>query len=712
MAGPDPPQPRSNTFALGVAVAALAALLTHVRSLGAPFFADDWLFLDQTRHRSLGGLLTSPDPLGNYFRPLGRQLWFWLLGHASGESAVAFHAANLLCLIASVVLLALLARRVAGELAGMLAACFLALHYAADVPVLWASGSQELLSLALALAALALYERGWRFPAAAVYFCALLAKEVVILAPLVSVALDRSAPDWRVRARRAWPFGAALLAWVALAAWAMARRETGVAGLSLTPWAPVAVPLLLVRVALGLEWQTGAWPFARWTNPGALALVAVLCAGLVVLAATGPEPPGAPGAPRPRASGGARVRRAGRRTEPPPAVPGGARGLRAGLVWALAGALPVAVVAPVWSAYYFLFAIAGVALALGSLTAIRRWSPAAVTLTILVAGLASSQARGLREFATAPSAWSGQSHVNRFYLERGMHVIARGVADLREQRPHPEPRTTFFFAGLPSFAAFQVADGPLVRGAYRDSSLRGYNLWELTRERLARGPWAVFIFDDATGRLVDRMRQPGVFMSTALSQLLSGRFEVADAALEAAAANGEEGASTSYVGGLVAWALGDSARAIASFARAGDRAGRDAGEAVARAQALAAARDSAGAVTELRRALQASVLDPAVHALLADLLMARLDTEDEGELEAFAARVLDAESPQAWRRWAMVLAKENRLRESMEALDRYFTLRPAARDDDPRAVRLRAMLVRMLPGGDIMQRGLVKEMQR
>jgi hypothetical protein len=48
----------------------------------------------------------------------------------------------------------------------------------------------------------------------------------------------------------------------------------------------------------------------------------------------------------------------------------------------------------------------------------------------------------------------------------------------------------------------------------------------------------------------------------------------------------------------------------------------------------------------------------------------------------------------------------------MEALDRYFTLRPTARGDDPRAVRLRAMLVRMLPGGDIMQRTLVKEMQR
>src|SRR5881396_3702685 len=141
MAGSDPPDARASgrpAFELSVAVAALVALLTHVRSLGAPFFADDWLFLDQVRHRSLGELLVSPDPLGNFFRPLGRQLWFWVLAHTTGESPFAFHAANLVCLMASVVLLAFLARRVAGELAGIVAACFLALHYAADVPVLWA----------------------------------------------------------------------------------------------------------------------------------------------------------------------------------------------------------------------------------------------------------------------------------------------------------------------------------------------------------------------------------------------------------------------------------------------------------------------------------------------------------------------------------------------------------------------------------------------
>ena len=196
---------KRSPFALGVLAAAVAAILTHAASLTAPFFADDWLFLDQVRFRSLAQVLASPDPLGNYFRPLGRQVWFWLLVHVGGERPLVFHVANLACLVAAVVLLALLARRIAGPFAGVVAAAYLAVHYAADVPVLWVSGSQELLSLALGLAALNAYVRRQRALAAGFLFLALLAKEAVVLAPFAAVALDDSPGGWRVRVRRAWP---------------------------------------------------------------------------------------------------------------------------------------------------------------------------------------------------------------------------------------------------------------------------------------------------------------------------------------------------------------------------------------------------------------------------------------------------------------------------------------------------------------------------
>ena len=718
-AAPGPPA-RDLAFVYAVAALAIAAVVTHARSFGAPFFADDWLFLDQVRFRSLAQVLGSPDPIGNYFRPLGRQVWFWLLARAGGESAFAFHMANLLCLVAAVVLLAVLARRLAGPLAGVVAAGFLALHYAADVPVLWVSGSQELVSLTLALAALAVYQRGRRAPAAALYFGALLSKEAVVLMPIVALALDGAGGTWRSRVRRAWPLAVALAAWLALVAWAMARRGGPGAGLSLTAAGPVAAVILLVRVALGLEWQTGAWPFTRLTDPGPAALAAIAAAGLAVLSM-------APARASVRRDGGAaQLSRASRRERrareaaapvPAPAVPARAAlepaaGVRAGLLWALAGALPVAAVANAWSAYYFLFALAGVGLALGSFLALRKSRAWLASTIVVAAGVASTQARGLEEFATAPSAWSGQSHVNRFYLERGMRVITRGLEDIRAALPHPKPGTTFFFAGLPPFAAFQVADGPLVRGAYRDSSLRGHYLSELTREKLERGPWVVFFFDPETGRLVDRSRDPGVFVSSALGQMMNDRLDVAEAALDAAGMAGESDATRAYLSALVAWGRGDTTRAKEWFARVPRGVGRGGGEVVAMARRLVVAGDTLGALAMVRTTLRGNVLNAALHGVLAQLLLMRADTEGEGEVEAFAERVLDPGSALAWRRWALVLAKENRQRQSIAALDRYMKLRPQAALDDPEAQKLRALQVRMLPGGDLAQRSLKKEMQR
>jgi len=714
---------RDLSFVYAVAALAIAAVVTHARSLGAPFFADDWLFLDQVRFRSLARVLASPDPIGNYFRPLGRQVWFWTIARLGGESPFVFHLANLLCLVGAVILLAVLARRVAGPLAGIVAASFLALHYAADVPVLWVSGSQELLSLVLALAALVLHQRERRVAAAGVYFAALLAKEVVVLLPLVAIALDGAGGawpgtrPWRVRLRRAWPLAVALVAWLALAA-VMARRGGGGAGLSLTAAGPVAAIVLLVRVALGLEWLAGALPFTHWTNPGPAALMAVVAAGLAVLSVVPPRPkPEVKAGKRP-----AKRERAARATTAPAPPPSPlapattplepARGLRAGLLWAFAGALPVAVVARLWSAYYFLFAIAGVGLALGALLAMRRTRAWVASVIVVVAGLASSQARGLVEFATAPSPWSGQSHVNRFYLERGMRVITRGLEDLHAQIPHPSPRTTFFFAGLPPFASFQVADGPLVRGAYRDSSLRGHYLSELTRERLERGPWAVFFYDMASGRLVDRSKEPSVFVSSALGQMLNGKLDIAQAALDAASLQSEDDYTRKYLSALVCWGLGDTVRAKEWFAKVPQGLGRHGGDAIVAARRQLVALDTVSALHTLRAALASNVLDADLHGALAQVLLTRPEGESEGEVEAFAARVLDPTSPEAWRRFAIVLAKENRQRESIAAIDRYLALRPRAAVDDPDIVRMRAIEVRMLPGGDLAQRSMKAELPR
>src|SRR5262249_23675325 len=114
-----------------------AAALVQGGALRAAFFADDYLFLDVVGHRSLGAALATPDPLGNFFRPVSRALWFWCVSHVGGASPLVFHLGNLGLLLAILALLFAIVGRVGGTWAATLASGVVALHYAADVPVWW-----------------------------------------------------------------------------------------------------------------------------------------------------------------------------------------------------------------------------------------------------------------------------------------------------------------------------------------------------------------------------------------------------------------------------------------------------------------------------------------------------------------------------------------------------------------------------------------------
>ena len=56
----------------------------------------------------------------------------------------------------------------------------------------------------------------------------------------------------------------------------------------------------------------------------------------------------------------------------------------------------------------------------------------------------------------------------------------------------------------------------------------------------------------------------------------------------------------------------------------------------------------------MRDAVRHHPLDPAAHALLADLLLVHDRGDPDGILEAYATRVLAPSDPIAWRRWGMI----------------------------------------------------------
>lgn len=634
--------------------AAMLALVVHLRDVHAPFFADDWLFLDATRHRSLFAALTAPDPIGNFARPLGRQAWFWTLDRLGGGSPELFHAANLALFVIAVLLVAALAHRVAGPRAAAVAAPFFALTHAADVPLLWASGSQDLLALVLALGALLVVEHV-ALAAGVLLLLALLAKETVLFSPLLALLLLRRTRTWGASLRGALPMFGALVLWAfTVGARGFAQTLGGASSGGAHATHTAAAMVAFARTLTGFE--TGG----QATLLAGVVLVVALGAALTMLPALLA------------------------RAEAPRATTPDRGALVLGLVWVLAGALPVAAVAPIWSAYYFLFALAGAAIALGAACAAA--PPWAGAVLVAALALGSAQARTRSDFAQEPDAWSTLSHVNRRYLSEGSGQSRALLAELKRIHPTLAPNTTLFWSGLPPFSAFQAGDGPLVRVAYGDTSLRAYYLADMTVDRERRGPFRILRWVPATNSLEDTTDQPMTLVNVAMSMLVRDDGAAVDGALDAARVRGTITPAGEYVAAWRAWERGDQARAGEMLASLGYAANGQAEDAVQAAAQAIASGDTATASALMRQARLTHVLDPAVQGLSADLALPNESQRTDAVLAAYASRVLAPQFPYSWRRWASIQILYGHYRLAHRSLERYFELAPEARTQDAEAL--------------------------
>ncbi|HKQ57269.1 MAG TPA: hypothetical protein VJY35_05330 [Candidatus Eisenbacteria bacterium] len=650
-----------------LALILLGATMLHWTALRLSFFADDFLFLQQVRGRSPLSVLALPDAIGNFFRPVGRQLYFWTLGTLSGESPLAFHVANLILFLGLIALLFLIVRRMAGTVAAAVASSFVALHYAADVPLRWVSGSQDLLAVCGALGAIVLHLSGRRWWAAPVLLLALLSKETVILTPLIAAALDRRAEEpWRAALRRAWPLAAAVAAWAALYIATLPQRSGFGASLAIEPLGIVAVLVHLVHVTLGLEWR-GAFTAVGSFAPAWIPLVLVVAA--VILA------------------GGWRGRSAELRAA-----------LIAGVIWALAATAPLIAVAATWSAYYYLFALCGVGLVLGALVARAPRALAAVVVIALVLG--SQSGRQSMEFTTGRGAWTWQSRINRAYVDRATTRIARYLEDLKRQRPTVPPRTTFLFGGIPAFLAWQSADGPLVRWAYRDTSLRSYYQSDFKLEYARRGPVFFFIVDQDS--LKEEAKDPRQLRGIALRLMLDDRYDVALDVLTWLSELEPRSLDVKYFRAWIGWAMGDSVSAYRLIQEVGLPPVRGLSPEAEAAERQLAVGDTIGAMVRLAKAIERFPFDPRLHALSADVRLGHEPRDPQGRIEALAARVLADDGP-TWLRWGIIQAGDARHRQAVRSLERAMALgiHDPAREEQVRAAI--AQLKRALPGGDLAQ---------
>lgn len=258
----------------GIAWGALvlaAALVAWAPALGGGFRYDDYGNVVRDPATRDAATLLARMPSG--VRPLTRLSYF--VDHArAGMSPRAFLATNLaLHLAVSYLLFALAARRLGSLAAAALAGALFAVQPAHEAAVAYISGRSALLSTALLLAGLLVWDRGAdrrpgaAWAAVALFALAALSRETALVFPLLVALWETTRPEAELPLRRrlaplALPTAAALASLVLLFALSARYRFLAATSLALhDPIPALAENLRALPVALSL-----------WVRPWALAI--------------------------------------------------------------------------------------------------------------------------------------------------------------------------------------------------------------------------------------------------------------------------------------------------------------------------------------------------------------------------------------------------------------------------------------------------------
>lgn len=258
----------------------LAALLLALPGFAFTWLWDDFDFLGRAQTFHPAQLL--PDPRSTFWRPVSREIYFtvlYLLGPGGLFWAHLLNAAVLALIVLEVMWLG---RRLARARAGFFSGIVFAGLGSVPILVGWVSGIQDLLAVALVLAALLLELEGKTPLALVAAALALLAKETAaVLLPVLALShaiLGRKPP----RAGRGIAlYGALGLAWAVAhpGIRALALRSLGVSEMDLGLGQPGRADLL-AKSALALinlpadfraaSWPTGLQPFLLGAAAGVL----------------------------------------------------------------------------------------------------------------------------------------------------------------------------------------------------------------------------------------------------------------------------------------------------------------------------------------------------------------------------------------------------------------------------------------------------------
>jgi hypothetical protein len=460
-----------------LAILALFVVLQHGGALGAPFFSDDYFFLDKLRGASLLDVFAPRDLAYHWYRPWSRELHFWVLSRLFGPHPLPFHVACFALWLTAMGLYFAFVDRLAGRAVAAIATAAAAAMAAWIVPIEWGPGAQDLWMLVFTLLALHAHARGRAGWASAALALALLSKETAAVTPAIafaySIAIERRTP--RAALARCAPLLALTAVWAALHPALGGRlwwphRFAALPAVRTAPLVSAAKSLLaLVNLDLPPAPAIG-WRLALVIAvPGALALAFLALRG--VLAASAPAAPP---------------------EDARPAPPSPARIAAFGAVWMLAAWLPLLLPSVLWQSYYVLPGALGAWLVVS--LALSRARAAAVPLVLALALL-----RGAR--AATPARDWGNVVLMRF----GKAFMGATESFLERRLPAPPRHTRLFFTTVPTGVVFVTGpgDAPALRVWYADATIRGSFWADYRRRGLSDsiGPDYFFRYDSLAGWL-------------------------------------------------------------------------------------------------------------------------------------------------------------------------------------------------------------------
>jgi hypothetical protein len=181
---------RPSSTGWAVLLPILVAIVLCLPCLGLGYIWDDYYFLTFHGQGDYRTYLL-PNQHTAFYRPISQGLYFLLLRIADPANGVLAHTLNLAALAAAVALLVLLISRLCGRRAGLFSGLAFASLGCVPSLVAWVSCSQDLLAIALVLAAFLLRDQRKEVLAIACVSAAVLCKEPAIAAFPVLALWDR-----------------------------------------------------------------------------------------------------------------------------------------------------------------------------------------------------------------------------------------------------------------------------------------------------------------------------------------------------------------------------------------------------------------------------------------------------------------------------------------------------------------------------------------